>query len=144
VEAKSMANGLLDKLTNFLMPLEETALPAEVGQSTNERRSQLRLHTIPEPIALKFVVCSPITFDDVCLYADYLKFNAAVIINFAGVDMILQQRISDFLNGVCCVTGGAVQRISDYMTIYVPQNVTVSKELYAYSIPAYGKSPTDF
>jgi cell division inhibitor SepF len=139
VGAKNMAIGLLDKLTNFLMPVEEVVVTAEADRLATGRASHLLLHKGSASFALKVIVCSPLNFDDVCLYADYLKLNTVVILNYEGLDGALQQRISDFMNGVCSVTGGKDQRIADYMMLYVPATVTVNKELYAYNVPPYGK-----
>ena len=139
-----MTIGLLDKLTNFLMPVEVAISSAEAAQPESARRSNLRLQTASESFALKIVVYTPQNFDDVCLYADYLKLNTAVILNCEGLEDALQQRISDFMNGVSSVTGGKDQRISDHMLLYVPAAVTVYKELYAYTIPSYGKSGDEF
>jgi len=129
-----LASGLIDKLTNFLMPVEETQ-PAE-APPVGDRRAQLRVHS---PAALKVFIASPTEFDDVKLCADYLKANVAVLINFEAVDDAVQQRIGDFLDGLLVVTGGSSQRVSETVVIYVPAQVDINKEMYAYSIPPYVK-----
>lgn len=129
-----MTFGLIDKLTNFLMPVEETEPPEHNGPS--DRRASLKVHY---PAALKVYIATPQTFDDVRACADCLKAHVAVLINFEDVDSVTQQRIGDFLNGVCVVTEGTTQRVSDTVTLYVPINVDVNKELYAYSVPTYVK-----
>lgn len=125
--------GLMDKLTNFLMP-EEDEKP--VAQSVQERRNRLKLHT---PAALKVFVVSPQTFDEAPGLADYLVINTAIVVNFEKTNVDLQRRITDFLNGVSYVIGANVERISNYIFIYVPPYVDVTKELYSYSIPPYVK-----
>lgn len=130
-----MAIGLIDKLTNFLMPVEEAQQYAEAPPAT-DRRAQLRVHS---PAALKVFIAGPTEFDDVKLCADYLKASVAVVINYEGVDGATQQRIGDFLDGMLVVTGGASQRVSDTVTMYVPAHVDINKEMYAYSIPPYVK-----
>ncbi|MDR3590701.1 MAG: cell division protein SepF [Negativicutes bacterium] len=129
-----MALGLIDKLTNFLMPVEE-AEPAE-HISAGDRRANLKVHT---PAALKVFITAPQAFDDVKVCADCLKAHVAVLINFEDVDSVTQQRIGDFLGGVCVVTDGASQRVSDTVVLYVPSNVDINKEMYAYSVPTYTK-----
>lgn len=132
-----MAFGILDKLTNFLMPVEETNAaiqpePAVIG----DRKAQLRVHS---PSALKVYIATPLAFDDVRVCADCLKANVAVLINYESVDNETQQRIADFLHGVCFVSGGSSQRVSDTVAMYVPANVDINKELYAFSVPTYVK-----
>lgn len=134
-EVGTLAIGLIDKLTNFLMPVEE-APPTQEMPAIPDRKTQLRVHT---PAALKVYIASPGSFDDVRLCADYLKANVAVLINYENADEDTQQRISDFLNGVSFVINGTSQQVSETVVLYVPANVDVSKELYAYSLPTYIK-----
>jgi len=127
----------MDKLTNFLMPVdEEEAQPAETPAAGEQRRAQLKVHS---PAALKVFVTSPIEFDDVRLCADYLKANFAVMINYEDTDAVTQQRIGDFLDGLVVITAGCSQRISDNVVLYVPSHVDINKELYAFSVPTYVK-----
>jgi cell division inhibitor SepF len=133
--ARTMAGGLIDKLTNFLMPVEETVM-TEVAIA-KERKAHLRLQHAQS--AMKVYVGSPVTYDDVKIFADYLKINTAVIVNFELVDDKIQQRINDFLGGLCFITGGTTERISDNMLVYVPADVEINKELYSYAVPTYSK-----
>lgn len=133
---ETMAIGLIDKLTNFLMPIEEEQQQAVVAEGTavQDRKAQLRVHS---QAALRVYVAAPGCFDDVKNYADYLKSNVAVVVNFDNVDPATQERIGDFLNGILYVINGNAQRISDTVHMYLPAHVDVNKELYAYSIPTY-------
>lgn len=135
-----MAFGLIDKLASFLTTVEEQTPDPEPQVGPVSRRAPLRVHI---PGALKVFIATPVSFDDVQLCADYLKANVAVLINYENVDSPTQQRMCDFLVGVSCVTGGGDQRVSDTIVLYVPANIEVSKELYAYSIPTYVKQKKD-
>ena len=142
-----MAAGLIEKLTNFFMPLEE-AEPTNGSLSRGkesrdlltdpERRTGMRLHTVGA-VSFKVFVHTPTSFDDVRSYADYLRVGVVVIINYQQVDVLIQQKMSDFLNGVCYVMDGAVQRISEQVTVYAPTGVAVDRELCAFSVPVYSK-----
>jgi cell division inhibitor SepF len=137
-----MGLSLIDKLTNYLMPLEEVATQgngvSEMDAARARRSMNLQIHT-SELASLKMVVASPATYDDVCVYANHLKENVAVVINFTNVEIDMQHAIKDFMNGVCYIVAGNVQRIADSVFIYTPGNVDIEKELYAYSVPAYSK-----
>lgn len=138
-EVENLASGIIEKLTNFLMPVEEESdqqmLPTEqIG--ANDRRAQFKVHS---QAAMKVYIASPQAFDDVKICADCLKANVAVLINFESVDASIQQRITDYLNGVCYVIGGVCQRVSEMVSIYAPASVDINKELYAYSVPSYVK-----
>jgi cell division inhibitor SepF len=130
--------GLFDKFTNFFMAEEDGAAPA--APEAGERRPHLRVHS---PSQLKVFIATPQAFDDVRFCADYLKSNVAVLVNYESIDDGTQQRITDFLNGVCFVSGGTSQRVSDTVAIYVPAHVDVNKEMYAYSVPTYVKRKKD-
>ena len=54
--------------------------------------------------------------------ADILNRNAAVV-NYDYVEASLQLRICDFLNGVCYVTDGYTDKISEKIFLYVPEGV---------------------
>ncbi len=131
-----MASGLIDKLTNFLMPVEEEETQPAEAPSYGDRRAHFRVHS---QAALKVFIATPAEFDDVKLCADYLKANVAVLINFEAADDATMQRIGDFLDGLLTVTGGTSQKVSDSVAIYVPAHVDINKEMYAYSIPQYVK-----
>ena len=146
-----MAVGFIEKLTNFFMPVEEM-VPVEnsVSRGTDpkdlltdaERRAGLRLHTVGTS-SFKVFVHAPASFDDVKSYADYLRVGVAVIINYQQMDASIQQKMSDFLNGVCYILDGAVQRISDQVIIYAPTGVTIDKELCSLPIPTYIKRKSE-
>lgn len=133
---------MLDKLTNYLMPVEETATKTQKiteSDSDNEAKPlNLQVHT-NQSIALKMVIVSPASYDDVRTYADHLKANIAVVMNLTGVEMDMQYAIKDFMNGVSYILACNVQRIADSIFIYTPANVAIDKELYAYSVPTYIK-----
>lgn len=136
-----MGLSLLDKLTNYLMPLEEVATEqgvSELDEARARKSLNLQVHTNGATF-LTVMVASPAKYDDVCVYANHLKASVAVVINFTGVDMDMQYAIKDFMNGVCYVVAGNVQRIADSVFIYTPGHVDIEKELYAYSVPAYIK-----
>jgi cell division inhibitor SepF len=140
-----MALGLMDKLANFLIPLEEemvapekleTSAAKEVPVQETERRPKLKVHSQPTG-NFKVFVDLPTSFDDVQNYADNLKSNVAVIVNYQQVDAATQQRMGDFLNGVCYVLGGGVQRISEQVILYTYAAIEVDKKIFAYSVPTY-------
>jgi len=140
-----VALGLMDKLANFLIPMEEdmvapekadTSVAKDLPVQEPERRPKLKVHS-QQSGHLKVVVDLPVSFDDVQNYADYLKDNVAIIVNYQQVDDATQQRMCDFLNGVCYVLGGNVQRISERVILYTYASIEVDKKIFAYSVPTY-------
>lgn len=133
-----MAVGLIDKITNFIMPVEERADWQDMQSNARSRASRLRVHSTNYP-DMKMAVVSPLKYEDVKAYADYLKAGSTLVVNFSQIDESVQQSMIDFLGGVCYVIGGSSERVSARVLVYAPASVTVSKELYAYSIPTYVK-----
>ncbi|HWR07468.1 cell division protein SepF [Sporomusa sp.] len=139
-----MALGLIDKLTNFLIPVDDQAVAldrsdvptAKETLQENERRPKLKVHSQSSG-NLKVIVDLPTGFDDVQAYADYLKTSISIIVNYQQVDVATQQRMSDFLNGVCYIIGGCVQRISEQVVLYTYANIEIDKKIFAYSVPTY-------
>ncbi len=141
-----MALSMIDKLTNYLMPMEEVQekekpvahTPAPQGSKV----VNLSVHS-NQSAKLKVLIVSVAKQDDVRNYADHLKANIAVVINLTSVDGITQQSIKDFMNGVCYVLSGNVQNVAESVLLYTPFGVDIEKELYAYSVPPYVKPKTE-
>ena len=137
-----MALGLIDKITNVFMTEEDDY--KEYIDNTKPKiendtyKPIFKLHK--NIFDLKVAVFYPKNFDQASIIANKLKAKQATIINYELVDSETQQRINDFINGVCYVLNGAVQVISDRIVLYVPENTEIGKELYAYSIPTYVKN----
>ncbi|MGI6093340.1 MAG: cell division protein SepF [Veillonellaceae bacterium] len=133
-----MAVSLIDKLTNFIMPADDFTDTEEKQSSGRNKPSRLRVHSNNRP-DMKMAVLSPLKYEDVKDYADYLKAGISIVVNFSQVDDYNQQCMTDFLSGVCYTIGGSSERVSSKVLVYVPANASISKELYAYSIPTYVK-----
>lgn len=140
-------SSLFDKLTNVLMPEEEEPIRETAERNSTEKstyaghqdkteRPVLTVHTNPD---LKIKVFVPTTFDQANLIANCIKNKEAVVVNYEQVDTKEQRRLCDFLNGVCYVLDGGVQRITNVSVLYVPENVEISKELCSYTMPIYEK-----
>lgn len=137
-----MALGMIDKLTNYLMPSEEVAQEEKTMAKTEAaqggRLVSLSVHS-KQSAKLKVLIVSAARYEDVRNYADHLKANIAVVINLTDVDGVTQEAIKDYMNGVCYVLDGNVQKVAECVIMYTPADVDIEKELYAYSVPAYVK-----
>lgn len=95
-----MGLSMLDKLTNYLMPI------TKVAQRTAGRGNQMTFMHVKRRIYMctqnqstnfKFLIVSPVEFDDVRMYADSLKANKTVIVNLMGMDKDLKRMPSRIL-----------------------------------------------
>jgi cell division inhibitor SepF len=120
----------------FAPPLQPQ--PSFVPQPPRMDRPKLTVHENP---SLKIKVFKPKSFDEVRHIADCLKNKQAVIINYEAIELHEQLRISDFMNGACYVLNGNAQMITKYSVLYVPQNVSISKDMFSYdSMPSFAKA----
>ncbi len=71
-------------------------------------------------------VFHPRRFDDVTELADSLRARHHVVVNLAGADRTLQQRVVDFLSGVVYTMDGKMQRLAENIYLFVPSNVHVN------------------
>lgn len=93
------------------------------------KRPNLTLHTnnAARTAEMKIKIFMPQRFDDVREVADALKAKNSAIVNYERVELPEQQRICDFLNGVCYVQDGFVHRISNTMVLYAPNGVEINE-----------------
>lgn len=131
----SVANGLIDKLSNFLMPVEDDEA-GRLSATDRSRKVPLQVHSLS---SLKVFVALPRADSEICYLADCLKTKMSIIVNYSQVTPAMQQTIHDFLSGVCYVTQGTHQRISEQVYMYLPEHAEFDKRLFAATIPTYVK-----
>ena len=83
--------------------------------------------TVVKPHDLTMKIYVPENFDQVVGIADDILDKKAAVVNYERVDNNEQRRISDFVNGVCYVTDGAVSMISEKIFLYMPAGVESSE-----------------
>ena len=90
-------------------------------------KREQKVETIPQHKSqeLDINVYAPKAFDDVRAIADDIRSLKATVVNYDNVDMDMQRRICDFMNGACYVLGGDARRISSNMVLYVPAGVNI-------------------
>ncbi|MDL2280579.1 cell division protein SepF [Selenomonadales bacterium OttesenSCG-928-I06] len=134
---------VFDKLVNFFLPVEDDQVNKDDKNLTSirdyqrterlSRKNQLKGQTRTDGPALKIMVERVREFDDVKKCADYLNSNYLLIIDYSEVDMGTQRRIADFMNGVCYLLEGTVQRIAELTVVYAYKGVEFDKNMFSYS-----------
>lgn len=79
--------------------------------------------TVVKPHELVVKIYTPENFDQVVEIADDILGKKAAVVNYEKVAENDQRRISDFVNGVCYISDGAVSMISDKIFLYMPPGV---------------------
>ncbi|MDD6148748.1 MAG: cell division protein SepF [Lachnospiraceae bacterium] len=78
---------------------------------------------------LAVCVFKPTSFEDAREIGETLLAKQTVIINMEGVDVGLAQRIIDFASGATYALDGNLQKISNFIFIVTPANVSISGDL---------------
>ena len=90
--------------------------------------------TVVKGSGISVKINKPTKFEEVRIIADDLLEKNVVIVNYELVDSEEQVRISDFVNGVCYVTDGRVNPISDKIVLYTPNGVDTEAALAGYAM----------
>ncbi|MBS3977675.1 MAG: cell division protein SepF [Syntrophomonadaceae bacterium] len=124
---------LMDKVLGFMgVEVKEAEDFEEESQSWSDgsvkpnRNNVVALHN-SRPI--KMIVVKPVVFEQVQVISDHLKARRPVIINLEGTEKDIAKRILDFVSGTAYALNGSMQKISQYIFLFVPTNVEVSGEM---------------
>ena len=78
--------------------------------------------------SLEVVLVKPTGFDNAKEIVDNLLNGKAVVLNMEGFNTETAQRIIDFTSGASYSMNGKLQKISNYIFIITPDNVSLSGE----------------
>ena len=90
--------------------------------------------TVVKGSGMSVKIHKPMKFEEVQTIADDLLGNNVVIVNYELVDASGQRKINDFVNGVCYVTEGHVEQISERIVLYTPEGVDAEAALVKYAL----------
>ena len=90
--------------------------------------------TVVKGAGISVKINKPTKFEEVRNIADDLLEKNVVIVNYELVEAEEQTRISDFVNGVCYVTDGHVNPISEKIVLYTPNGVDTEAALAGYAM----------
>jgi cell division inhibitor SepF len=77
----------------------------------------------------KMIIIEPKNFDECSKLVDNLKARKPVIINLEKVETELARKMFDFLSGATYALSGNVQRVTQNIFIFAPNNVDISAQL---------------
>lgn len=111
--------GFFESLKKFF-GFEEEIKEVEEGEEENV--------IVSEGTGIKVVVIEPKAYDEAQEIIDNLKEGRPVVINFEETDRELARRIIDFLSGGAYALDGTTEKISNYVFLFVPKGVEITKE----------------
>ncbi|MGQ9845110.1 MAG: cell division protein SepF [Caldisericia bacterium] len=111
--------GFLDSLKKFF------GFEEEIKEITDEEEENL---IVTDTGKVNVVVIEPKAYDEAQEIIDNLKEGRPVVINFEDTDRELARRIIDFLSGGAYALDGTTEKISNYVFLFVPKGVEITKE----------------
>ncbi len=101
----------------------EAVEPMMIPKKENNRISMNR------STPFKMIIIEPKNFDECSKLVDNLKARKPVIINLEKVETELARKMFDFLSGATYALSGNVQRVTQNIFIFAPNNVDISAHL---------------
>lgn len=112
--------GFFDSLKKFF------GFEEEIKEITDEEEEENLIVT--DTGKVNVVVIEPRAYDEAQEIIDNLKEGRPVVINFEDTDRELARRIIDFLSGGAYALDGTTEKISNYVFLFVPKGVEITKE----------------
>ena len=103
--------------------------PYEAVEPIMAARSDAHRVSMNVSTPFKMVVIEPKNFDECSKLVDNLKARKPVIINLEKVETDLARKMFDFLSGATYALSGNVQRVTQNIFIFAPNNVDISAQL---------------
>ena len=134
-----MGNGVIDKIKEFVSPIDEDEVIEVVHEdneeeveeditiSKYEKAKSKATSSVSEET--KMVLFEPRAFSDVKEVANRLKEEKAAVINLHRLDRISARRTSDFLSGVMKALDGTIQRIGTLVLLCTPNSIQVKGKI---------------
>ena len=111
-----------------LLPRRSSASEDSGDEESEKPRLFTRKVTPVKRSSLEVVLVKPTGFDNAKEIVDNLLNGKAVVLNMEGFNTETAQRIIDFTSGASYSMNGKLQKISNYIFIITPDNVSLSGE----------------
>lgn len=122
----SASSGYEEKNKFFNPPKPE---PRGGNKMPNMQNAAGGMNAGKKPQQFRMVVTTPKSYDECTKLVGNLKNRKPVIINLETLPSDLSKRIFDFMLGAIYALDGKVQKISEYIFIFAPENVDVMASL---------------
>lgn len=118
--AKPFATGISNKAFTEVVP------PMDLNNVQNASQERISMN---QSSPFKMVVIEPKSLDECRKLVDNLRARKPVIINLERVETELARKMFDFLGGATYALSGNVQRVTQNIFIFAPDNVNINAKL---------------
>ncbi|MDD6429269.1 cell division protein SepF [Candidatus Weimeria sp. HCP3S3_B5] len=102
----------------------DEAASSKITPIRSKESSQRRSYKAADGMAVASI--KPTSYGDIQEIADTLISGTTILLNTEGLDMSVGQRIIDFVSGVCYAKEGNLQRVSNFIFLITPKDVTIT------------------
>lgn len=133
-------SSIMSKLKNMFLPEDEYEDEDDLEEVEREAEPISRNVIHPAPISvpkvvslsqttkmelLNFTMLSYEMTGEIC---GYIKSKKPIIVNMEKLAPHEMQRAVDYLTGACCALNGTVEKVTDNIFIFAPENVNINPE----------------
>jgi cell division inhibitor SepF len=110
---------------------EQVFQPSHVAATSTSTSSRGNIVPMKSKVSRGEVcVLRPTVFEESTQITDVLLSGRAAVINLEGIDMVVAQRIIDFVSGSCYAMDGNIEKISNYIFIVTPESIEISGDVH--------------
>jgi cell division inhibitor SepF len=117
------------KKNDDILSETSSSSPVEKRTFTSSKITPLRSKKTGGSEPMEVCVFKPSSFEDAREIGETLLAKQTVILNMEGVDVALAQRIVDFASGACFALEGNLQKVSNFIFVITPAQVSISGDL---------------
>lgn len=133
-------SGLMSKIKNMFLPEdeydEEELEDLEQEQEPMPVRSTMHVApmTVPKVVSLnssakmELLNFTMLSYDMTGEICGYIKSKKPIIVNMEKLAPHEMQRSVDYLTGACCALNGTVDKVTDNIFIFAPENVSINPD----------------
>ena len=100
--------------------------PKEYKQKGTQKDKRPTSFSLTNPNAFKMLLVEPKSANECQKLIDSLKGRRPIVVNLENIETDTARKIFDTLNGAVYALNGTVQRVSNNIFIFAPENVDIS------------------
>lgn len=108
---------------------KNTQSASQTSGTANSKVTPMRQPNGRRGATMEVCVVKPTTVKEEREITETLLSGRTIILNLEGLELEIAQRIVDFVSGAAYAIGGNLEKISDFIFLITPTNVTITGEI---------------
>ena len=121
-----MAGNLVEKVKEFIGFGDTWEEEEEYSKQCVGRVNNSNVVSFNTNRQIRVVIAKPTSYEQVQRIAENLKERHPVIVNLENADVEVSRQIMDFLSGTIYALNGKMQKVSQAIFLFVPDNIIIS------------------